>query len=100
MASISRLPLCSGIPPTDSILEAFCERRRRKGLRINNEDSRSFCKIERNASSFETDKEDFHMRVIHEEVNAALTLGWGHATIQHDRSEASTTKAPFHELEH
>jgi hypothetical protein len=69
-------------------------------LRIDYKDAGCLCEVQRDTACFETNEEDFNLRVLHKVIDAALALDGGHATVEHDGAEARATKTPFHELEH
>lgn len=50
-------------------------------LRIDDEDSVGFGQIERHTTRFQRDEEHFDIDILHEIVDALLTLTWAHTTV-------------------
>ena len=104
MAAIGRLPFCGWIPPSVvhncQYASGAIEWQGIVDLRVNNEHSRCFCKVESYTSRFQRDKEDFDIRVVHEILDGSLALGRAHTAVEHDRLESGAAKTPFHKLQH
>lgn len=83
MATICALPLCCGVPPW-----------------VDDEDLRGFSEIESYTTCFQRNEEALDVHIAHEVVDRSLSLCGCHGTIKHDSGDTSTTKTPFHKLEH
>ena len=75
-------------------------KRGKRHLRINNEHSAGFCQIESNTTSLQRDQKDLYIGVVHEVLDALLSLLRAHGAIEHDSVETGAAEPPFDELQH